>query len=204
MKFIHRPRSKRPLPKVIGEDIVKEMLQVIAKYSSEERIRAELILYLLYGSGLRVSELIAIKKNAISDAKFIKIFGKGGRERTVPVASHLQSLLLEWNVLNSSSIWLFPSVDGRKHITRQRIFQILKQIASHTGVDTAQISPHVLRHAFATHMLDNGADLLSLMKMLGHSNIATTEIYTHVSRKKLKSLVNNFHPLAIHGKQKGT
>ncbi|MDR3155958.1 MAG: tyrosine-type recombinase/integrase [Holosporaceae bacterium] len=196
MKFIHQPRCGRPLPKIIDEDTVKKMLHALGKFPHEERIRTELMLCLLYGSGLRVSELIAIRKNAIANARFIKIFGKGNKERIVPMASRLQSLLLEWNGLNPSSVWLFPSVDERKHITRQRVFQIVKQVASHANVDVSKISPHVLRHAFATHILDNGADLLSLMKMLGHSSISTTEIYTHVTRKKLKNVVNEFHPLA--------
>ncbi|MDR2682175.1 MAG: tyrosine recombinase [Holosporaceae bacterium] len=196
MEFISQPKSKRPLPKIVDEETILRLKKSTNQLKYEEKLRADLILYLLYGSGLRVSELISIKKNSLLESKFLRILGKGNKERIVPVASAVIPLLEEWKIVCPESVWIFPSPDPTKHITRQRIFQILKEIATLSGVDTTKISPHVLRHAFATHILDNGADLLSLKKMLGHKDIATTEIYTHVSKKKLKEIVEKFHPIA--------
>ncbi|MDR0753742.1 MAG: tyrosine-type recombinase/integrase [Holosporaceae bacterium] len=196
MRFIRQPKYKRPLPKIISEETVVKLQKATNFFKYDDKIRADLILYLLYGSGLRVSELIAIKRSAIADFKFIRILGKGGKERIIPLAHQIPSILDEWKMVCPESVWIFPSRNPVKHITRQRIFQILKQIAAISGVDTTKVSPHVLRHAFATHILDNGADLLSVKKMLGHQDIATTEIYTHVTRKKLKEVINRCHPLA--------
>jgi integrase/recombinase XerD len=197
MKFIRQPKCERPLPKIISEDTVKKLQNATNFLKYEEKMRADLMLYLLYGSGLRVSELISIKRNSIVDSKFIRIFGKGSKERIVPLASRVLSLMQEWDGVCGKSVWVFPSVNPAKHITRQRVFQILKQIAAFSGIDPTKISPHVLRHAFATHILDNGADLLSVKKMLGHRDIATTEIYTHVATKKLKEVIEKYHPLAV-------
>ena len=195
-QFIHQPKSRRPLPKIISEEVISKLQNAVTSLPYPEDLRAELILLILYGSGLRVSELIALKRNSIVENKFIRVFGKGSKERIVPISSRIISLLPDWFVNCKNSVWLFPSVNSEKHITRQRVFQILKHIASISGVDTTKISPHVLRHAFATHILDNGADLLSVKKMLGHQDISTTEIYTHVTSKKLHEVVNKFHPLA--------
>ncbi|MDR3180121.1 MAG: tyrosine recombinase [Holosporaceae bacterium] len=197
MKFITQPKCKRPLPKIVDEETVLRLKNSTNQLKYEEKLRADLILYLLYGSGLRVSELITVKKNSIVESKFLRVLGKGNKERIVPIASAIVPLLGEWTAVCPESVWMFPSPpDPAKHITRQRIFQILKEIAVLSGIDTRKISPHVLRHAFATHILDNGADLLSLKKMLGHKDITTTEIYTHVSRKKLKEIIEKFHPIA--------
>ncbi|MDR2794885.1 MAG: tyrosine recombinase [Holosporaceae bacterium] len=197
MEFITQPKCKRPLPKIVDEETVLRLKNSTDQLKYEEKLRANLILYLLYGSGLRVSELISVKKNSIVESKFLRVMGKGSKERIVPIASVVVPLLEEWTAVCPESVWIFPSSpDPAKHITRQRIFQILKEIAALSGVDTKKISPHVLRHAFATHILDNGADLLSLKKMLGHKDITTTEIYTHVSRKKLKEIIEKFHPIA--------
>lgn len=196
MKFIHQPKYKRPLPKIINEEAVVKLRDATQLFEYPENLRLELILYLLYGSGLRVSELISLKRNAIVDSKFIKIFGKGSKERVIPISSKVLPLVNEWTSICKYSVWLFPSVDINKHITRQRVFQILKQLAAFAGMDVKNLSPHVLRHACATHILDNGADLLSVKKMLGHQEISTTEIYTHVSRKRLKEAVEKYHPLS--------
>lgn len=196
MTFIRQPKSYRALPKILSEDAVKKLREATATLPLEEQIRADLILYLLYGSGLRVSELISLKMNSFTEAKFIRIFGKGRKERIVPISHQVIELLRKWNKVKPFSIWLFPSRNPEKHITRQRIFQLIKQIAAISGIDPEKVSPHVLRHAFATHILDHGADLLSVKKMLGHESISTTEIYTHVSRAKLKKVVNEYHPLS--------
>ena len=196
MTFIRQPKSCRALPKIISEDTVKKLRDATSTFSLEDQIRADLILYLLYGSGLRVSELISLKMNSFVEDKFIRIFGKGRKERIVPVTHQVFELLKQWNEIKPFSAWLFPSKNPEKHITRQRIFQIIKNVAAMSGVDPEKVSPHVLRHAFATHVLDHGADLLSVKKMLGHESISTTEIYTHVSRAKLKEVVNKYHPLS--------
>lgn len=196
MTFIRQPKSCRALPKILSEDSVKKLREATSKLPLEEQIRADLILYLLYGSGLRVSELISLKMNSFVANKFIRIFGKGRKERIVPITHRVVELLKQWNEVKPFSTWLFPSKNPEKHITRQRIFQLIKQIAMISGIDPAKVSPHVLRHAFATHVLDHGADLLSVKKMLGHESISTTEIYTHVSRAKLKEVVNEYHPLS--------
>ncbi|MDR2646084.1 MAG: tyrosine recombinase [Holosporaceae bacterium] len=196
MRFIRQPKYKRSLPKIISEETMVKLQNATNFFKYEEKIRADLILYLLYGSGLRVSELIAVKRSAIVDSKFLRILGKGSKERIIPLARKILPMLDEWKTVCAKSVWIFPSRNPSKHITRQRIFQILKKIAAISGVDTTKVSPHVLRHAFATHILDNGADLLSVKKMLGHQDIATTEIYTHVTRKKLKEVINRCHPLA--------
>ncbi|MDR0968799.1 MAG: tyrosine recombinase [Holosporaceae bacterium] len=196
MRFIRQPKYKRPLPKIVSEETITKLQNATSFLECEEKIRADLILCLLYGSGLRVSELISLKRNSIVDSQFIRIFGKGSKERIVPLARRALSLMEEWKIVAAKSIWLFPSVNPAKHITRQRVFQILKQIAAFSGIDPAKISPHVLRHAFATHILDNGADLLSVKKMLGHSDISTTEIYTHVAQKRLKEVIKKYHPLS--------
>jgi integrase/recombinase XerD len=196
MEFIAQPKHRRPLPRIVDEEFVSKLTESTEFLGYREKLRANLIVNFLYGSGLRVSELISLKRNSIVDSKFLRILGKGGKERVVPAASATLSLLEEWLTVCEESVWMFPSVNPQKHITRQRVFQILKEMALSAGVDPAKISPHVLRHAFATHILDNGADLLSVKKMLGHKDIATTEIYTHVSRKKLGKVVRQFHPLA--------
>jgi integrase/recombinase XerD len=196
MNFIHQPKCSRPLPKIISEEMVMKLRNATNFFPLEEKVRADLMLYLLYGSGLRVSELISLRQNSIINAQFVRILGKGSKERIVPLAHQVLSLVEEWRGICPKSMWLFPSVNPEKHITRQRVFQILKQIAAFSGIDPTKVSPHVLRHAFATHILDNGADLLSVKKMLGHQDISTTEIYTHVSRKKLKEIVTKCHPLS--------
>lgn len=195
MTFIIQPKYKRPLPKILSEDIIRKMQEEALKFEGADGVRLRLIISLLYGSGLRVSELISLKMNSIADGVFIKVFGKGRRERGVPVSKSVLSLINEWRLVKTASNWMFPSQKPQKHITRQRVFQILKDFAVYCGVNANEVSPHVFRHAFATHILDNGADLMSVKKMLGHKNIATTEIYTHVSRKKLKKVIEKYHPL---------
>jgi integrase/recombinase XerD len=196
MEFIRRPGHRRPLPKIIDEATAAGLQIAADSLPDKERIRANLMLCLLYGSGLRVSELISLKRNDAVGSRFIRIFGKGGRERTVPVVGRASSLMEAWKAVCEPSPWVFPSTNPAKHITRQRVFQILRQIAVASGADATKISPHVLRHAFATHILDNGADILSVKKMLGHRCISATEIYTHVTVKRLREVVAKHHPLS--------
>lgn len=195
-EFIKQPKYRRPLPKIVSEEIIESLRNSTHFFEYPYNLRADLILCLLYGSGLRVSELISIKQKSIIDGKFIRILGKGSKERIIPISSKVVPIANKWILHCKNSVWMFPSIDFTRHITRQRVFQILKNIAIFSGIDTQKISPHVLRHAFATHILDNGADLISVKKMLGHQEISTTEIYTHVTTKKLKEVVKKLHPLA--------
>lgn len=195
-EFIPQPKSRRPLPKIVSEDAVQKMLEAADLLKDCGGMRGKLILYLLYGSGLRVSELISLKYNNFADGKFIRIVGKGSRERMIPMASKTMDLLDAWRGATPESVWVFPAPNPQKHITRQRIFQILKEIAGLAGLDISKISPHVLRHAFATHILNHGADLMSVKRMLGHKDIAATEIYTHVTQGHLHDVVDTYHPLA--------
>jgi integrase/recombinase XerD len=176
-----KPAQMRPLPKILDKDEVDTLFAVIeAKLaqahpiSSDYRLLA--LIELLYGSGLRATELVALPRNAVISNR----------------ARHAVSAWLDF--VPEKSRFLFPSRGG--HISRIRLFQIIKDLAAHAGLDPAKVSPHVLRHAFATHLLAGGANLRALQSMLGHADIATTQIYTHVDSSKLVELVNRRHPLA--------
>src|SRR3712207_625024 len=151
---------------------------------------------LLYGSGLRATELVSLPRNAVQpDKPFLILRGKGGRERLVPISDRARAAVAEWAALvPRDALWLFPS--GKKHLSRVRLYQLLKELAGSAGIPPDRISPHVLRHAFATHLLEGGADLRALQMLLGHADIATTQIYTHVDSRRLIELVNSRHPLA--------
>ena len=160
---------------------------------------------LLYATGLRVSELVSLPLSAAvgEHLSTIIVKGKGGRERIVPLSTIAVEVLRDYLLVRDcfdnekhNSLWLFPSTSKSGYLTRQRFAQLLKSLAIQANVDPGKVSPHVLRHAFATHLLNNGADLLSVQKMLGHADIVTTEIYTHVMGDRLKELVSSCHPLA--------
>jgi integrase/recombinase XerD len=157
------------------------------------------LLELLYGSGLRASELVSLPLAAVPrDAPFLTITGKGGQQRMVPVSNRARQALSRWLALRpAGSKLLFPSRSGKGHLTRIRLFQLLRALAARAGLDPEKVSPHVLRHAFATHLLEGGADLRVLQTLLGHADIATTQIYTHVDSARLVALVNARHPLAV-------
>jgi integrase/recombinase XerD len=196
-----KPAQMRPLPKILDIDEVDTLFAVIADklaqphmISSDYRLSA--LIELLYGSGLRATELVALPRNAVvSDRPFIIVKGKGDKERLIPISNRARQAVSAWlDFVPEKSRFLFPS-RGR-HISRIRLFQIIKDLAVHAGLDPAKVSPHVLRHAFATHLLAGGANLRALQSMLGHADIATTQIYTHVDSSKLVELVNRRHPLA--------
>lgn len=194
MKNISRPKMRRSLPKVIQTDDVRKILDAIEIMPDKDRQRTRLIFLLLYGCGLRVSELITLKPNSI-EGDFIRIYGKGAKERTAPISPKIADSVRKY--CRGDERWLFPSANNpAKHISRQRVFQIIKKVAVDAGLQYEALSPHVLRHAFATHILNSGGDLLSVKNMLGHKSISTTEIYTHVSHAKLKEIVQEKHPLA--------
>ncbi|MEO1328517.1 MAG: tyrosine recombinase [Pseudomonadota bacterium] len=173
----------------------------------DRRLRRRCLIALLYASGLRVSELVALpvapaRAVAAGAQRMIPIRGKGGRERMVPVSEPARAALADWLARRDAeprrarSPWLFPSSGAEKRLTRERVFQILKELAAEAGLAPEKVAPHALRHAFATHLLENGADLRTIQTLLGHADIATTEIYTHVADGRLKRLVLEKHPLA--------
>jgi integrase/recombinase XerD len=198
-----QPKLQRPLPKVLGETEVQAIFEAAGdKAASGEPLaqRNLALLELLYGSGLRASEVISLPRSAVREGQaYLILRGKGSKERLVPISSRAEAAVKAWlQNVPASSLWLFPS--GKKHITRVRLFQLVREVAADAGIPPERISPHVLRHAFATHLLAGGADLRVLQALLGHSDIATTQIYTHVDSARLVQLVNERHPLATRGR----
>lgn len=194
-----RPATRRPLPKILTHDQVEALFQCAeaeAESDRPEAVRLLTMLELLYGSGLRATELVSLPLSAVPrDEPFLTVTGKGGQARLVPISSRAKKVLSRWLALRpADSRWLFPSRSG--HLTRIRLFQLLKELAARADLPPEKLSPHVLRHAFATHLLEGGADLRALQTLLGHADIATTQIYTHVDAARLVKLVNERHPLA--------
>ncbi len=197
-----KPRTRRPLPKVLSHEQVESLFaraEIEAESRNPPKVRQLALLELLYGSGLRASELVSLPLSAVPrDAPMLTVMGKGGQARMVPVSERASEALSAWLAVRPyepPSRYLFPSRGG-KHLSRVRLFQLLKELAARADLDPAGISPHVLRHAFATHLLEGGADLRVLQTLLGHADIATTQIYTHVDAARLVALVNAKHPLA--------
>jgi integrase/recombinase XerD len=196
------PRLKRPLPKVMGHDQIAALFtraEDEAAGDEPKAVRLLALIELLYGSGLRATELVSLPISAVPrDAPFLTVTGKGGTSRLVPVGGRALDAVGRWLPLRPASPpsrYLFPS-SKTGHLSRVRLFQLLKALAGRAGLDPAAISPHVLRHAFATHLLEGGADLRVLQTLLGHADISTTQIYTHVDAARLVALVNSRHPLA--------
>ncbi len=189
------------LPRILSHGDVDRLFAQASEEAAGEAapanaVRMLLLLELLYGSGLRASELASLPRRAVAgERQFLIVRGKGDKERLVPLSDRAREALDRWlPLLADGAPWLFPS--GKAHVSRVRLFQMLRELAARAGVDPAGVSPHVLRHAFATHLLEGGADLRALQMMLGHADIATTEIYTHVDSRRLVELVNRRHPLA--------
>ena len=194
-----RPRLERPLPRILDEAEIERMFVAAEDRASSGEPRALrnlALLELLYGSGLRASELVGLPRGAVRPGQpFLMIRGKGDKERLAPISSRALEAVGKWvEVAPPGSIWLFPS--GKSHLSRMRLFQIVKAMAADAEIAPERVSPHVLRHAFATHLLSGGADLRVLQSLLGHADIATTQIYTHVDSARLVELVNARHPLA--------
>lgn len=197
-----RPRPRRPLPKVMGHDQIAALFARAEEEASGDdpkAVRLLALIELLYGSGLRATELVSLPVHAVPrDAPFLTVTGKGGASRMVPVGARALDAVGRWLALRPqvpASRFLFSSGKAR-HLSRVRLFQLLKELAGRAGLDPVGISPHVLRHAFATHLLEGGADLRILQTLLGHADISTTQIYTHVDASRLVALVNSRHPLA--------
>lgn len=194
-----RPRLERPLPRILDELEVSRMFEAAedrAASGQASAVRNLALLELLYGSGLRASELVSLPRGAIRpDQPFVILRGKGSKERLTPISSRAQGAVQQWiKIAPGGTVWLFPS--GKSHLSRVRLFQIVRAMAADAGITPERVSPHVLRHAFATHLLSGGADLRVLQSLLGHADIATTQIYTHVDSARLVELVNTRHPLA--------
>jgi integrase/recombinase XerD len=196
-----RPQTRRPLPRLLSRDEVARFLSQAEEEAATDRseaVRLLCLLELLYGSGLRATELVALPVASVPrDSPFLHVTGKGGQQRLVPVSTRARQVLSRWLALRSGGgRFLFPSGGAFGHLTRVRLFQLLRELAVRADIAPARVSPHVLRHAFATHLLEGGADLRVLQTLLGHADIATTQIYTHVDSARLVALVNARHPLA--------
>lgn len=201
---IDRPKPRRALPKYLSEQEVGALLEAAERHEGEEGVRLRAILELLYAGGMRVSELISLPLSAMApDRSWFRVRGKGQKERIVPIGRKAIDALEAWLAVRPASLegrphspWLFPSRGKSGHLTRQRVTQLLKQLAIEASLDPVRISPHVLRHAFASHLLAHGADLRAVQTMLGHADIATTQIYTHLQTERLSETVETHHPLA--------
>lgn len=198
-----RPRFERPLPRILDADEVQRMFEAAEDRASSGEtaaVRNLALLELLYGSGLRASELVSLPRGSVRPGQpFLMVRGKGSKDRLVPISSRAQTAVANWlEVAPGGTLWLFPS--GKAHLSRVRLFQIVRQMAADSGISPERVSPHVLRHAFATHLLSGGADLRVLQSLLGHADIATTQIYTHVDSARLVELVNARHPLATRSR----
>ena len=209
--LIKGPKKAQQLPKSLSEDDVDRLLDAAAKTGRTHgaRLRNTCLIELLYATGMRVTELVSLPVAAVrGDPRMILIRGKGGRERMVPLSNPAKDAVKQWLVQRDideaegvatgkhASPFLFPSRGKSGHVTRIAFYTLIKDIAVQAGISPGSVSPHVLRHAFATHLLANGADLRVIQTLLGHADVATTEIYTHVLDERLKSLVLEHHPLA--------
>jgi integrase/recombinase XerD len=199
------PKQGRPLPRTLSREEVEALLAAAGKDDSAGATRMLALVELAYASGLRVSELLALKAEAVRrDPAWLIVRGKGGKERLAPLNSAAREAVKAWLDVRDArkpkkgpdSPWLFPSTGAEGHLTPRRFAQQLDQAAVDAGIDPARVSPHVLRHAFATHLLEGGADLRVVQTLLGHADIATTQIYTHVAVDRLSQVVHQHHPLA--------
>ena len=198
-----KPRFERPLPRILDEAEVQRMFEAAEERAASGEpaaVRNLALLELLYGSGLRASELVELPRASVRRGQpFLMVRGKGSKERLVPISSRAESAVQQWlELVPGDNQWLFPS--GKSHLSRVRLFQIVRKMAADAGIVPERVSPHVLRHAFATHLLSGGADLRVLQSLLGHADIATTQIYTHVDSARLVELVNARHPLATRSR----
>nr|WP_265529166.1 tyrosine recombinase [Sphingomicrobium marinum] len=194
-----RPKLSRPLPRILDPDEVERMFAAIEDRAASGQplaLRNLALLELLYGSGLRATELVSLPRAALlrREQPFLILRGKGGKERLVPISDRARAAVDAWLEHCPDGKWLFPG--GKAHLSRVRLFQLVRAMAAEAGIAPERVSPHVLRHAFATHLLAGGADLRALQALLGHADIATTQIYTHVDSTRLVELVNQRHPLA--------
>lgn len=209
---VEAPRTSRPLPKILSASDLEAMIAAAAKDGDAEAKRLTCIVEMLYAAGLRVSELAGLPLAAVKNKDgFILVKGKGGKERLAPLNASARAAIAAYLDVRAEFLpkpprrahaerYLFCSRGADGFLTRQRFHQMLKSLAAKAGLDPAKVSPHVLRHAFATHLVEGGADLRSVQTLLGHADIATTEIYTHVAKDHLKKVMHKAHPLARKSK----
>ncbi|MDU8942150.1 site-specific tyrosine recombinase XerD [Rhodophyticola sp. MJ-SS7] len=204
------PGPSRKLPKTLTEDEAGRLVEIARSYGrTAERLRNTCLMELLYATGMRVSELVALPVSAArGDPKMLLVRGKGGKERLVPLSGPSRSALQAWLSERDrqaeavakrgaqATSYLFPSTGASGHLTRHRFYGLVKDLAVAAGIDPSRVTPHTLRHAFATHLLANGADLRSIQVLLGHADVSTTQIYTHVLEARLRNLVLESHPLS--------
>lgn len=199
------PKQGRSLPNTLSGGEITRLLAASGAHEGAAALRLVALVELAYASGLRVSELLGLKVEAVRrDPAFLIVRGKGGKERLAPLNASAREAVKVWLIARDAarpakapdSPWLFPSASARGHLTPRRFAQLLDQAAIDAGIDPARVSPHVLRHAFATHLLEGGADLRVVQTLLGHADIATTQIYTHVATERLTQVVHDKHPLA--------
>ncbi|EHM03411.1 phage integrase, SAM-like domain protein [Acetobacteraceae bacterium AT-5844] len=196
-ELLDSPRLPAPLPKALRREEVTALLDAASTLPGKRGPVAVAALELLYCSGLRASELVSLPVTALSaEAPLVMVKGKGGKERLVPISARAREAALALRDPKKPSKWLFPSHGAAGHLTRQGLSLLVTQAALAAGLEPGRVSPHVLRHSFATHLLEGGADLRSLQVLLGHSDIATVQIYTRVLEERLKALVEEHHPLA--------
>ncbi|MBI3453163.1 MAG: site-specific tyrosine recombinase XerD [Rhodospirillales bacterium] len=204
MAGIDAPRLGRSLPKILDESDVAALLAAAGRKEGPEGRRLVALIEILYAAGLRVSELVGLPIAALSrDGRFLIVRGKGNKERLAPLSDPARCAIAAYKAVRDAflpegtrSKYMFPSRGAQGHLTAARVAQLLKELARDAGLDPRKLSPHVLRHAFASHLIDHGADLRAVQQMLGHADIATTQIYTHVAGERLRRLVHDKHPLA--------
>ena len=197
------PKAGKPLPKYLSEKEINLLLDTAKTINGIEGIKTRALFEILYSTGLRVSELVSLPFSAVArKQKIIIVRGKGNKERLVPLGDYAREAVDKWleylleNKKKQMPKWLFPSPSKSGHLTRNGFFKILQKLAIKAGISPDRVSPHVIRHSFASHLVANDADLRTVQKMLGHADISTTEIYTHILDEKLASVVTNFHPLS--------
>ena len=204
-RIVASPKSRRALPKVLSIDEVTRLLSLAeaeanAPASPQKQLSAQrlyVLLEMLYATGLRVSELVSLRRAAVMrDAAFLTVRGKGSKERIVPMNDRARDAVRLWVATLPPGPWLFPANGKDGYLSRQVFARDLKALAGRAQISTARVAPHVLRHAFASHLLAGGADLRVVQMLLGHADISTTQIYTHVLDEKLRNLVESHHPLA--------
>ena len=203
---LESPRLDRALPKILSEAEVGELLQAAREGSGPSGARQLALLELLYATGARVSELVSAPVSALSrDGHMLRVQGKRNKERLIPLGIPARQAIeaylpvRDFFMAGRTSVYLFPSRGADGHLTRSGLALILKRLAMKSGIDPSRVSPHVLRHAFASHLLAHDADLRTVQEMLGHADLSTTQIYTHVLDQRLKDLVGMHHPLASKG-----
>jgi integrase/recombinase XerD len=198
---IFAPKAGKSLPKYLSREETEKIIAAAREANGAKGLRLDFMLELLYATGLRVSELVSLPKNSIIKDEMLSVTGKGSKERLVPLNSAAISKMKKYAaVRRGESKYLFPSSGASGHLTRGAFFKQVKEAAARAEIDPKRVSPHVFRHSFASHLLENGADLRAVQAMLGHSNIATTQIYTHIMDRRLKEAVGKNHPLARRGR----